>query len=146
MLARIRRAYARVRRWWRLRGSRVDYELHRMSYKGGWQTHWPKVVFKLPMERPTADDEWPIDGREGRYRQIRRVDGRIDEVMWTYETDNAEEAYERARRREAQLQRLKQMSVEEAADEYLMHTNELDALSREEIKTRHPDLADEPWI
>lgn len=99
----------------------VQYELLRMTKNGGWEKPGHATVegsgeidFASHREKPETDDDFPIHGFPGRYRFVRRVDGRIDSDVWTHKTDDAEAYYERERQR----QTLEEMSFEEVKDEY----------------------------
>jgi hypothetical protein len=107
--------------------------LQRMTYQGGWERKLsnfdPDDFYR---ERPTPDDN--ILPGPGRYRAIRRKNGRLGETLWEYETADAESHYARQRRKARQQERLSQMSAEELHDELSGQTDELDLLSRDVIR------------
>lgn len=107
--------------------------LQRMTYQGGWKRMLPNFHPDEFREPPTPDDEFILP-QAGRYRAIRRKNGRLGETLWEYETADAEEYYERQRHQARQQERLSQMSVEELHNELLDKTDELDLLSWDEIR------------
>jgi len=90
--------------------------------------------------KPNSDDEFPITGIPGRYRLIKRVDGRIKETIWRYETADADEWYERRRQEERQREKLETMTLEEVEDEVWGRTERLDQLDPKEIQDRLDSL------
>lgn len=138
----------RWRDWWlRKHPNRsVQYEIHHMTHRGGWKRHWPSIYIPEPEKRPKDDENFWIE-YPGRYRHIRRVDGRIDETLWTYETEDAQEWYEQQKReeqleekRERQRDQLQQMSFEEVKAEYFGDTDRLNLLDLDEIRERYDIL------
>lgn len=135
--------------WRSIEEPSVQYEMQRMTHKGGWKGHLSEVYIPEPEAKPTEDDNWWLDW-PGRYRHIRRVDGRIDEVLWTYETADAQEWYDQKReeeqlerKREPQRKRLQEMSFEEVEAEYFGESDELNRLEWEEIRDRYETLKDQ---
>ena len=132
MLQRLRTLLSRVTGKW----SGTEEEtiwVQRMTYQGGWERRLSNFHPDEFREPPTPDDE-RILPQAGRYRAIRRKNGRLGETVWEYETADAEEYYERQRRKVRQQERLSQMSVEELDDELTGETNELDLLPWDEIR------------
>lgn len=86
-------------------GQSVQYELHRMTYKGGWKNFYTDPegmsmeTFPTPPPKPSfgEDTGWP----PGKYRCLRRVDGRIKSTMWTVESSDADAYYANLRERAA---------------------------------------------
>ncbi len=72
--------------------------VQRMTYQGGWERVLANFRQDDLRERPTPDDEYILPG-PGRYRAIRRKDGRLGETLWEYETADAESHYDRQRRK-----------------------------------------------
>lgn len=70
------------------------WQIQRLTYKGGWRT-WGADRHDQPPDRPDPDDLDP-----GRYRAIRRREGRIDGVEWAVETEDAQALYEERRQRD----------------------------------------------
>lgn len=93
----LRRAADRVR----YPGQSVQYELHRMTHKGGWKNVYTDPAgiaaetFPTPPPKPSfgEDTGWP----PGRYRCLRRVNGRIESTLWTMESPDVDAYYERLR-------------------------------------------------
>lgn len=106
--------------------------VQRMTYQGGWERTLPDFHQDDLRERPTPDDEYILPG-PGRYRAIRRKNGRLGETLWEYETADAESHYDRQRRKADQQERLSQMSVQELHGEFSGQTDELDLLSLDTI-------------
>ncbi|SNR70967.1 hypothetical protein [Halorubrum vacuolatum] len=104
----------------------VQYEVQVMTQKGGWKRHQP-FHWDGRYGRPDHDDDYLIT-TPGRYREIRRVDGRIDEELWRYETPDAEAHYQRERERE----KVEELSVEKILDE-LQERDEITELDRSEL-------------
>lgn len=104
----------------------VQYEVQLMTPQGGWKRHQP-FHWDGKYGEPDPDDDYLI-ATSGRYREIRRVDGRIDEVIWTHETPDAEAYYQAERERK----RLSELSVEEILSE-LEQPDELVTLDRDDI-------------
>lgn len=89
-----------------------------MTAGGGWRNFYKEyseddatAAFDEPQEEPDlgADTGYP----PGRYRCIERRDGRLNEILWTAETPDAEEVYDRQRKKERQRERLEELSYEE---------------------------------
>lgn len=116
-----------------------DIWLQRMTYEGGWERMLANVAPEEFLDCPTSDDSFLIT-LPGRYRAIKRVNGRLDEVLWKYETDDADEYYETQQKTDQQRERLYAMSVEDLGAELLGGTNELDELSYSEIQERFEEL------
>jgi len=89
----------------------VQYEVQLMTPGGGWKRHQP-FHWDGKYGEPDPDDDYLLTV-PGRYREIRRVDGRIDEVIWTYETPDAEAHYQAEKERE----QLSDLSVDELLTE-----------------------------
>ena len=108
------------RQWFDWLGRRrhlIQYEIQRMTHKGGWQNYY-QTSYESPPSRPTSDDEIQILGdEEGRFRCIRRKDSQIDTVVWEYETVSAEEIYATRRREAAQRDQLAEMGRGEIREE-----------------------------
>ncbi len=104
----------------------VQYEVQLMTPKGGWKRHDP-FHWDRKYGEPDPDDDYLLD-TPGRYREIRRVDGRIDEVVWTYETPDAETHYQRERERE----KVTDLSAEDILAE-LQERDEITELDRNEL-------------
>lgn len=107
-----------------------------MTHKGGWKDYgcggWGEPL----------DPDSELIVSEGRFRCIRRVEGRIQETLWTYETPDAETAYQRERTRDHQRKLMKTMSVDELTDE-LLGSNQLDAVPSEELRECYERKCDE---
>ncbi|WP_162562336.1 hypothetical protein [Salinigranum rubrum] len=102
-----------------------------MTYKGGWE-NYRGASFDTPPAKPHEDSELQITGsEEGRFRCIRRVDGRIESTTWKYETAGADDLYSRERRKASQRERLKDMNIDELRAE--LDNRELDCLSFDEV-------------
>lgn len=129
----------------RLRHS-VQYEVQRMTHKGGWYNYYERS-FNTPEPDPNSDEDIQLSGHEeGKFRCIRRKNGRIDSVLWQYETDGAETWYEESKREEAQRERLSTMDTKEVYAE--LRTRSLDCLTFNEVmmefvSRRDPDVHDE---
>lgn len=95
----------RIRTRIRSRGKSVQYDRQRVTYEDGSKRVEPFYI-EGQYEIPESDD-YPIL-LPGRYGEIRRVDGRLDEEMRRYETEDAQEYYEQQRETER---------VEEEADD-----------------------------
>lgn len=128
----------------------VQYELLRMTKNGGWEKpDQVKVVGEgeiyigPDIDKPQSDDDWPIDGNPGRYRLVRRVNGRIDGDVWSYETDDADAHYRREREKERQREKLREMSFEEVEREFFDGPEELDKLDFDEIRERYEELREQ---
>ncbi|WP_149799991.1 hypothetical protein [Halorubrum xinjiangense] len=111
----------------------VQYEVQLMTPGGGWKRHEP-FHWDGKYGEPDPDDDYLLTV-PGRYREIRRVDGRIDEVIWTYETPDAEAHYQAEKERE----KLSDLSVDELLTE-LEQRNKITTLDQNvlirEIKMR----------
>ena len=104
----------------------VQYEVQLMTPGGGWKRHQP-FHWDGKYEEPDPDDDYLLTA-PGRYREIRRVDGRIDEVIWTYETPDAEAHYQAKKERE----KLSDLSVDELLTE-LEQRNKITTLDQSEL-------------
>lgn len=104
----------------------VQYEVQLMTPQGGWKRHQP-FHWDGKYGEPDSDDGYLLT-LPGRYREIRRVDGRIDEVIWTHETPDAETHYQIERERE----RLSELPAEDILEE-LEQRDELANLDRSEL-------------
>lgn len=97
-----------------------------MTHKGGWKDYgggaWGDPL--------SADTDVIVS--EGRFRCIRRMDGRIHEVLWTRETPDADIEYEQERKRDEQRELMRELSLEELQDEWV-DPDRLSALPRSEI-------------
>ena len=123
----------------RLRHS-VQYEIHRMTHKGGWQNYY-QTSYEAPPSKPQNDgDVQRIGSEEGRFRCIRRKDGHIDSVIWEYKTDNADSMYARERREAAQREQLQEMDLDEIRNK--LRQGELDCLSLDEVMKKVADQID----
>ena len=100
----------------------VQYEVQLMTPGGGWTRHQP-FHWDGKYGKPDPDDDYLLTG-PGRYREIRRVDGRIDEVIWTHETPDADAHYQAEKERE----KLSELSLDELLTELEQRdeTTELD--------------------
>jgi len=81
----------------RYRSQSVQYELQRMTPKGGWQNYYTDPEGRHADAFPTPPPQ-PSFGPDtgyypGRYRCLRRVDGRIESILWTVESSDADEFY-----------------------------------------------------
>jgi|GEM_PF-5256961 len=123
--------------WFRSDNASVQYEVQRMTAGGGWRNFYKEfseddatAAFDEPQEQPDlgADTGYP----PGRYRCIERRDGRLNEILWTAETPDAEEVYDRQREQERQRERLEELSYEELLDA-LMRAEFVGDLDPEEI-------------
>jgi hypothetical protein len=97
-----------------------------MTPGGGWKRHQP-FHWDGKYGEPDPDDDYLLTV-PGRYREIRRVDGRIDEVIWTYETPDAEAHYQAEKERE----QLSDLSVDELLTE-LDQRNKITTLDQSEL-------------
>ncbi len=104
----------------------VQYEVQLMTPGGGWKRHQP-FHWDGKYGEPDPDDDYLLTV-PGRYREIRRVDGRIDEVIWTYETPDAEAHYQAEKERE----QLSDLSVDELLTE-LDQRNKITTLDQSEL-------------
>lgn len=104
----------------------VQYEVQLMTPGGGWKRHQP-FHWDGKYGEPDPDDGYLLTV-PGRYREIRRVDGRIDEVIWTYETPDAETHYQAEKERA----RLSELSVDELLTE-LKQRDKITELDRGEL-------------
>lgn len=107
-----------------------------MSHKGGWKDYggggWGE-----PHE-PESD----LIVSEGRFRCIRRVEGRIQEILWTRETAGAESVYEQERQRAQQRELMEEMSTTELNNE-LIDPDRLTAVPYEEIRSQYEKQQEE---
>jgi|GEM_PF-4106714 len=69
----------------------------RMAKDGGWEKLGQvnvvgagEIYIGPDIDKPQSDDDRPIDCHPGRYRLVRRVNGRIDGDVWSYETADAD--------------------------------------------------------
>jgi len=113
--------------------------VQRMTHRGGWERRHANFTRETVVERPTSDENPLVATEPGRYRAIRRVDGRFVETIWEYETGDAEEYYERQRRNQSQLEAMAEMSVDELNRELTGETRKLDEVSRERIREEFED-------
>jgi hypothetical protein len=97
-----------------------------MTPRGGWKRHQP-FHWDGKYGKPDPDDGYLLT-EPGRYREIRRVDGRIDEVVWTHETSDAETHYQAEKERE----QLSDLSVDELLTE-LDQRNKITTLDQSEL-------------
>jgi hypothetical protein len=104
----------------------VQYEVQLMTPQGGWKRHQP-FHWDGKYGEPAPDDDYLLD-TPGRYREIRRVDGRIDEVIWTHKTPEAEAHYQRERERE----KVAELSPKEILAE-LQERDEITELDKSEL-------------
>ena len=118
--------------WLARRRYSIQYEVQRMTHRGGWQ-NYHQTSYKSPPSRPTNDEGIQILGtEEGRFRCIRRKDSYLDTTIWEYETENAEETYTTRRQQAIQRDQLAEMEYEEIHAE-LVDRSELTALSWREL-------------
>jgi len=104
----------------------LQFEVQWMTAAGGWKRHKP-FQWEGKYGPPESDDDILIVD-PGRYREIRRVDGRIHSVLWTYETAEAQAYYEKQK----QLELAQNLSKQELLSE-ARNPDELDQLERIEI-------------
>lgn len=104
----------------------VQYEVQRMTPEGGWKRHSP-FHWEGKYGKPDPDDDYLLTD-PGRYREIRRVDGRIGEVIWTYETPDAKTHYQTVRERT----KLTELSLDDLTGE-LEQRDKVTELDRSEI-------------
>ena len=86
-------------------GQSVQYELQRMTAQGGWENFYADpnydhaTAFSTPPPQPhfDADAGYP----PGKYRCLKRVDGRIHTIVWTVESSAVDDYYAEWRAREA---------------------------------------------
>jgi len=104
----------------------VQYEVQLMTPQGGWKRHQP-FHWEGKYGVPDPNDDYLLTV-PGRYREIRRVDGRIDEVIWTHETPDAETYYQVERERE----RLSELSMDGILEE-LEQRDELVELDQSDL-------------
>lgn len=97
----LRRLFDRVR----YPGQSVQYELHRMTHKGGWKNFYslsdPDVTDAFPTPPPQPSFGPDTGWSRGKYRCLRRVNGRIESTLWTVESPNADDYYAELRERAA---------------------------------------------
>lgn len=101
----------------------VQYEVQRMTAQGGWRNFYGEYVESdetQAFEEPPHPPEFgPESGHPpGRFRCVARRDGRIDEIIWTVESPDADSVYERLRERTRQRERLEEASYEELLDAF----------------------------
>jgi hypothetical protein len=141
--------FDRLRRLFGDRGSEssVQYELLRMTKDGGWEKPDQvkvegegEIGIDPDIGEPQSDDEWPIEGFPGRYRLVKRVNGRIEGNVWSYETDDADAYYQHERGKEQQREKLEKMGFEEVKREYFEGPEQLDKLDLDEIRDRYEEL------
>jgi ribosomal protein L29 len=111
--------------------------LQRMTYEGGWERMLRNFAQEEFHERPTSDDNPLVMTLPGRYRALRRVNGRHDEVLWEYETDDAEDYYDRQRREQNQREQMREMSIEDLHAEVWGDANELDEIPLDDIHDQY---------
>jgi len=104
----------------------VQYEVQLMTPAGGWKRHQP-FHWDGKYGEPDPDDGYLLT-TPGRYREIRRVEGRIDEVIWTYKTPDAEAYYQAEKERT----RLSELSITELLSE-LEQGDEITELDQSEL-------------
>jgi len=111
----------------------LQFEVQRMTAAGGWKRHEP-FHWEGKQGPPEDDDDFLIVD-PGRYREIRRVDGRIHSVLWTYETAESQAYYEKQKqhaKREKQLELAQDLSKTELLAE-ARDPDQLDELEPIEI-------------
>ena len=104
----------------------VQYEVQLMTPAGGWKRHQP-FHWDGKYGKPDRDDGYLLT-TPGRYREIRRVNGRIDEVIWTYETPDAEAHYQAEKERS----QVSELTIDELLSE-LEQRDELVELDQSEL-------------
>ena len=104
----------------------VQYEVQLMTPAGGWKRHQP-FHWDGKYGEPDPDDGYLLT-TPGRYREIRRVEGRIDEVIWTYETPDAEAHYQAEKERT----QVSDLTIDELVSE-LEQRDEIVELDRNEL-------------
>jgi len=104
----------------------VQYEVQLMTPAGGWKRHQP-FHWDGKYGEPDPDDGYLLT-TPGRYREIRRVEGRIDEVIWTYETPDAEAHYQAQKERT----QVSDLTIDELVSE-LEQRDEIVELDRNEL-------------
>ena len=104
----------------------VQYEVQLMTPAGGWKRHQP-FNWDGKYGKPDRDDGYLLT-TPGRYREIRRVNGRIDEVIWTYETPDAEAHYQAEKERS----RVSELTIDELLSE-LEQPEEITELDQSEL-------------
>ncbi len=92
----------------------LQFEVQRMTAAGGWKRHEP-FHWEGKHGPPEDDDDFLLDA-PGRYREIRRVDGRIHSVLWTYETAESQAYYEKQKQLELAQDLSKTELLAEARD------------------------------
>jgi hypothetical protein len=97
-----------------------------MTPAGGWKRHQP-FHWDGKYGEPDPDDGYLLT-TPGRYREIRRVEGRIDEVIWTYETPDAEAHYQAQKERT----QVSDLTIDELVSE-LEQRDEIVELDRNEL-------------
>ncbi len=123
----------------------LQFEVQRMTAAGGWKRHEP--YHWEGKHGPPEDDEDFLIVDPGRYREIRRVDGRIHSVLWTHETAESQAYYEEQKRvakREKQLELVQDLSktelLAEARDpDQLDELESIEILDQLEIMLRDQD-------
>ena len=116
--------------------SSVQYEVQHITPNGGW-----KNFYRAPGDAPsegkydTPPDPIPFDSDvwapSGRFRCIKRVDGRIREVVWTVESPDADSHYRPLQTKETLRSRLDELDLEEATE--AVAAGEFDELSPQEV-------------
>ena len=82
-------------------GKSVQYELQRMTHKGGWENFYTDPnydsadAFPTPPPKPSFDPDTGYP--PGTYRCLKRVDGRINTIVWTVESPDADAYYDELR-------------------------------------------------
>lgn len=115
--------------------------IERLTHEGGWVRQYPNTVFDEPPDRPESDND-PWLTWKGRFRAITREDNQYGEILWEYETANADEHYAEQREKARQRELLMAMSIEEVEEEYFEGPNRLDALDTSEIRERYDELGE----
>lgn len=134
--------------WQRLRGilgtekAAPDWDelwIERQTYEGGWVRQYPNTAFDRLPEQPEHDDNmWILE--EGRYRAITRVDNHYGDILWEYETADADDYYAERRteaRRDEQREELETMSLAEIEAELEGDTTRLDLLPQHKIREQY---------
>lgn len=86
-------------------GQSVQYELHRMTHKGGWRNFYTDPnrdfadAFSTPPPKPSFGSQTGYP--PGRYRCLKRVNGRIKTILWTVESPDGDAYYTELREQAA---------------------------------------------
>lgn len=125
-----------IKDWFIKLRQNLQFEVQWMTPAGGWKRHAP---FHWDGKYgPPEDDTDYLIATPGRYREIRRVDGRIHSVLWTYETAGCQEYYEKLKQqaeREKQIELTQDLSGRELLAE-ARNPDQLDQLEPIEILDR----------